>query len=78
MFSRSGGRVSWRPASRIGLRAGETARGLLSTLDRSGPAPVNVARLLGWSLTLNWDAFRRETGWAPPFSENAPALQENG
>lgn len=73
MFSGRGAEVSWRPASRLRLRAGETARGLIAALDRSGPAPVNVARLLGWSLTLNTGAFQRETGWSPRSAEKIGA-----
>ena len=65
MFAGQGGRVSWRPASRIGLRVGESARALFKLLDGAGPSPVNVAKLLGWSLTLDSSAFRRETGWTP-------------
>lgn len=76
MFSGHGTQISWRPASRLKLRAGETARGLLSVLDRSGPAPLNVARMLGWSLTLNSAAFQRETGWAPRSAEKLASDSE--
>lgn len=72
MLAGDGGRVSWRPASRIGLRVGEAARSVFSALNRSGPAPMNVARLLGWSLTLDGTAFRRETGWAPTSDRRDP------
>jgi nucleoside-diphosphate-sugar epimerase len=74
MFAGQGGRVSWRPASRIGLRVGESARVLFTALDGAGPATVNVAKLLGWSLTLDSSAFRRETGWRPR-SENRAGLE---
>jgi nucleoside-diphosphate-sugar epimerase len=69
-------RVTWRPASRLELITGQAVRGLLTAFDRSGPAPVNPARLLGWSLTLDSSAFRRETGWRPQLETSAsPAPQ---
>jgi nucleoside-diphosphate-sugar epimerase len=75
MFSGHAAQVSWRPASRLRLRAGAASRGIIEALDRSGPAPVNVARLLGWSLTLNTGAFQRETGWSPRSAEMIGADQ---
>lgn len=78
MTASHGVQVSWRPVSRFGLRAGETARSLCSVLDRSGPDPVNVAQLLGWSLTLDGSAFRRETGWVPKPAGRIAGLSEAG
>lgn len=76
MFAGHGAQISWRPASRLKLRAGETARGLLCALDRSGPATLNVAKMLSWSLTLNCAAFQRETGWVPRSADKFGADSE--
>lgn len=74
MFAGQAGRVSWRPASRIGLRVGESARTLFTALDGAGPSPMSVAKLLGWSLTLDSSSFCRETGWRPR-SENRTSVE---
>jgi nucleoside-diphosphate-sugar epimerase len=61
----SGVAVRWRRSGRTGLRIGVAVRDLVGKMPGLGPRPEEVALLLGWSLTLDSSAFRRETGWAP-------------
>lgn len=61
----SGVPLSWRRAGRAGLRVGVAVRDLIGRVPGLEPRRDEVGLLLGWSLTLDSSAFRRETGWAP-------------
>lgn len=59
----SGMTLRWRRVGRTGLRVGVLVRDLVRALPGGGGRRDEVGRLLGWSMTLDTSAFRRETGW---------------